>query len=166
MGSPESSLPGSVTGTAASSKLDLLDAALLSTPHYSLAKDSQETLPSLIRGSRGIAAFSRPYPRATIGTPTYLDFDIEKSTLTLKTEVTVQDAIDAEKAEVGTVIYLPFCPLCTRRVAAQDCLFLSVDYSRLIEHRLCGHEELDRRQCQGVEWTLGGQWPVSHLVSV
>jgi hypothetical protein len=167
VGSPESSLPGSVTGTAASSKLDLLDAALLSTPHYSLAKDSQETLPSLIRGSRGIAAFSRPYPRATIGTPTYLDFDIEKSTLTLKTEVTVQDAIDAEKAEVGTVIYLPFV-----HYAHDELLLRTASSSRSTTRDSLSIDSVDMKNLIDVNvkvssgrWEVNGQYLTWYLSS-
>ncbi|UZJ56512.1 hypothetical protein CBS101457_005832 [Exobasidium rhododendri] len=62
---------------------------------------------SLLRGTRATPAFCRPYPQATVGTPTWLEFDTEKSTLTMEVNLTVEDAIEAAKDRVGTVIFLP-----------------------------------------------------------
>jgi hypothetical protein len=77
--------------------------------------DSQQTksgstprdVTRLVRGARAVAAFSRPYPQAVVGTPTFVDFDIQSSRLDLKVSLTVEDATEAEKDQVGTVIFLP-----------------------------------------------------------
>ncbi|PWN39651.1 glycoside hydrolase [Ceraceosorus guamensis] len=74
-----------------------------------LAKD----VALLCNGSRSAAAFSRPYPIATVGEPVSIDFDIKTSEFKLDVNVTQEDLQDAHESGVGgepiaTDIYLPF----------------------------------------------------------
>lgn len=55
-------------------------------------------------GSRAIAAFCRPYPTKTIGTPIEINFDIRSSKFTLEIEVAFDDAADST---LPTEIYVP-----------------------------------------------------------
>lgn len=99
----------SATSTAFSSKLSLINTNHTTIQPLSSQRREANTedVSELLKGTRAIAAFSRPYPIATVGTPTFLDFDIESSKLTLKTKVTPQDAIESEKEQIGTLIFLP-----------------------------------------------------------
>lgn len=62
---------------------------------------------SLLAGTRSAAATSRPYPIATIGSPKNLQFDVEKSKLTLDISVSRADVLAAAEDGVGTEIYVP-----------------------------------------------------------
>lgn len=55
-------------------------------------------------GSRAIAAFCRPYPTKTVGTPLDINFDIRSSKFTLVVEVKAGEVVDNE---VPTEIYVP-----------------------------------------------------------
>ncbi|KAG8738368.1 hypothetical protein FRC11_001442, partial [Ceratobasidium sp. 423] len=45
----------------------------------------------VVVGARGIGALTRPWPVATVGTPTYIDFNISKALFELKIKVTAND---------------------------------------------------------------------------
>lgn len=55
-------------------------------------------------GSRAIAAFCRPYPTKTVGTPKEINFDIRSSKFTLEIEVAFDDVTDPD---LPTEIYVP-----------------------------------------------------------
>ncbi|ELU43029.1 cytoplasmic protein [Rhizoctonia solani AG-1 IA] len=75
----------------------------------------------VVVGARGIGALARPWPVATVGTPTYIDFNIAKATFELKIKVTGSDRAWGGKApirsslsdlgeddeELSTEIYIP-----------------------------------------------------------
>ncbi|BEJ13360.1 hypothetical protein CspHIS471_0305340 [Cutaneotrichosporon sp. HIS471] len=65
--------------------------------------DSREITPELLLdGMRAIGAVCRPYPVATVGAPSRIDFDIYTSVFRLSVTVGPEDGGD------GTIIYLPF----------------------------------------------------------
>lgn len=59
----------------------------------------------ILEGSRAVGAVVRPYPRATVGTPQRIDFDIASSTFKYSVKVSAQDKVPEG---VSTEIYLPF----------------------------------------------------------
>lgn len=72
----------------------------------------------VVVGARGVGALARPWPVATVGTPTNLDFDISKAQFELNIKVTAADrpwggkspirAEDGEEdEELATEIYIP-----------------------------------------------------------
>ncbi|PWZ02774.1 glycoside hydrolase [Testicularia cyperi] len=61
--------------------------------------------PSLLRGARAAAAFCRPYPIASVGSPASLEFDIKSSQFDYAIDV---GAADIGDADVPTEIFLPF----------------------------------------------------------
>ncbi|PWN47079.1 glycoside hydrolase [Violaceomyces palustris] len=67
--------------------------------------ESQVDLPSLMNGSRAAAAFSRPYPVATVGSPASIDFDIKTSEFVFSLDASGDDFGDGS---VPTIIYLPY----------------------------------------------------------
>jgi hypothetical protein len=70
------------------------------------ALDSSGTsAPSLLNGSRSAAAFCRPFPVASVGTPASIEFDIKSSEFSFALDVT---AAELDNADVPTEIYLPF----------------------------------------------------------
>jgi hypothetical protein len=77
-----------------------------SSPISPRSIDAAEFPPSLIiDGARALTAFCRPYPIATVGVPSRMDFDIKSSSFKLEVKVASEDAAGAGK---GTEIYLPF----------------------------------------------------------
>lgn len=62
-----------------------------------LASSSSSSLEELFSGTRSAAAFSRPYPVATNGTPLTIDFAIKSSTFTYKFEVTHEDWVERQE---------------------------------------------------------------------
>lgn len=72
-----------------------------------LPRQNPYTLPQdiLTDGARAVGAFSRPYPTATVGVPTRIDFDIKSSVFKMTVEVYPGEVI-AEG--VATEIYLPW----------------------------------------------------------
>ncbi|EST09872.1 Glycoside hydrolase, family 5 [Kalmanozyma brasiliensis GHG001] len=61
--------------------------------------------PSLLNGSRAAAAFCRPFPVATVGTPASIDFDIKSSEFSYAVDMT---GAELDDAGLATDIYLPF----------------------------------------------------------
>ncbi|KAI0085925.1 glycoside hydrolase superfamily [Irpex rosettiformis] len=53
----------------------------------------------LTDGARAVKAFCRPYPRATVGIPQDIQFDVKKASFTLKVLVRSEDAITERKDE-------------------------------------------------------------------
>ncbi|KAH9813998.1 family 5 glycoside hydrolase [Melampsora americana] len=58
-------------------------------------------------GARGLAAFCRPFPIATVGEPIYFNFDIATATFEMTVEVNVEEEEYAHEEEIGTEIYVP-----------------------------------------------------------
>ncbi|KAG8740375.1 hypothetical protein FRC10_004384 [Ceratobasidium sp. 414] len=71
-------------------------------------------------GARGIGALARPWPIATVGVPTNLDFDISKAQFEMRVKVSHGDRIwggrepiktvgeqDEDEDELGTEVYIP-----------------------------------------------------------
>ncbi|CBQ67652.1 conserved hypothetical protein [Sporisorium reilianum SRZ2] len=67
--------------------------------------DDDYHAPNLLNGSRAAAAFCRPFPVATVGTPASIDFDIKSSEFAYAVDVT---AAELGKPGLATEIYLPF----------------------------------------------------------
>ncbi|CCF53974.1 uncharacterized protein UHO2_01104 [Ustilago hordei] len=63
--------------------------------------------PNLLNGSRGAAAFCRPFPVATVGTPASIEFDIKSSEFSYALDITGAE-LDRAQAGLPTEIYLPF----------------------------------------------------------
>ncbi|CAE6408893.1 unnamed protein product [Rhizoctonia solani] len=75
----------------------------------------------VVVGARGIGALARPWPVATVGTPTFIDFNISKALFELKIKVTANDRpwggkapirssvsdLGEEDEELSTEIYIP-----------------------------------------------------------
>lgn len=97
----------------------------------------------LLDGSRGVAAFSRPYPQATVGTPTRLDFDIERSTLTLHVELTHADAVQAQQGGVGTVVFLPLVHYAPNAMLARTAAGKAMSRDSTSTSLLSAHSPLD-----------------------
>jgi hypothetical protein len=79
-----------------------------SSPSYTiLPPQSPYTLPRdiLTDGARAVGAFSRPYPTATVGVPTRIDFDIKSSVFKMTVEVYPGEVIEEG---VATEIFLPW----------------------------------------------------------
>ncbi|SNX81562.1 related to glycosyl hydrolase [Melanopsichium pennsylvanicum] len=74
--------------------------------------------PNLLNGSRAAAAFCRPFPVATVGTPASIDFDVKSSEFTYAVDITASqlDCID-----IPTEIYLPFLHYGAGDLAAAAC---------------------------------------------
>lgn len=62
----------------------------------------------LLDGARALAAFCRPYPVATVGKPSGIDFDIKSSTFRYSAIVDSDDLIAADVKGVTTEIYVPY----------------------------------------------------------
>ncbi|WRT65476.1 uncharacterized protein IL334_002419 [Kwoniella shivajii] len=73
------------------------------TPESISAGDIPSSL--IIDGTRAVAAFCRPYPIKTVGTPDRMDFDI--ATTTFKYTVKVK-SIDISSQQIATEIYVPY----------------------------------------------------------
>ncbi len=71
---------------------------------------SAHHVPAITNGSRCSQAFCRPYPRATLGTPVELSFDIKSSEFSLTIDVEAQDLApdDGGRAPPPTEIFVPF----------------------------------------------------------
>ena len=67
--------------------------------------DGEYNAPNLLNGSRAAAAFCRPFPVATVGTPASIDFDIKSSEFNYALDVT---GAELDKVGLATEIYLPF----------------------------------------------------------
>ncbi|TKY90483.1 hypothetical protein EX895_000481 [Sporisorium graminicola] len=89
--------------------LTALSSGLTSTSSLHLPElvpgDGEYNAPNLLNGSRAAAAFCRPFPVATVGTPASIDFDIKSSEFTYAVDVT---AAELDKVGLATEIYLPF----------------------------------------------------------
>ncbi|KAG8725591.1 hypothetical protein FRC12_024176, partial [Ceratobasidium sp. 428] len=73
-------------------------------------------------GTRGVGAFARPWPIATVGTPIHLEFDIEKARFEMRVRVTPEDQCEREegKEELGTEVYIPLVHYATESVFRGD----------------------------------------------
>lgn len=67
--------------------------------------DGNYNAPNLLNGSRAAAAFCRPFPVATVGTPANIDFDIKSSEFKYSVDIT---SAELDKAGLATEIFLPF----------------------------------------------------------
>lgn len=77
--------------------------------------DGDYNAPNLLNGSRAAAAFCRPFPVATVGTPASIDFDIKSSEFSYAVDVT---AAELDRVDLATEIYLPFLHYAADGVAA------------------------------------------------
>lgn len=71
--------------------------------------------PNLLNGSRAAAAFCRPFPVATVGTPASIEFDIKSSEFHYSVDIT---AAELDHVGLPTEIYLPFLHYGAHDVAA------------------------------------------------
>jgi hypothetical protein len=90
-------------------------------PASSVGISADKLYDFVVVGARGIGALARPWPAATVGTPTYIDFNISKATFELKIKVTGSDRpwggktpirsslsdLGEDDEELSTEIYVP-----------------------------------------------------------
>lgn len=75
----------------------------------SIQSGSGVTASLVLEGTRAIAAFCRPYPMATIGTPERIDFDIPTTNFRLQVRVRADDIAKTANGEpLATEVYVPF----------------------------------------------------------
>lgn len=106
--SPSSSSSSSIRSKALSSLTALSSISNLK-PSVNLPEivpgDGDYNAPNLLNGSRAAAAFCRPFPVATVGTPANIEFDISSSEFNYAVDIT---AAELTQSAVPTEIYLPF----------------------------------------------------------
>ncbi|QRW00935.1 Cellulase (glycosyl hydrolase family 5 protein) [Ceratobasidium sp. AG-Ba] len=90
-----------------------------SSPEPDLRISADRLYDFMTVGARGVGALARPWPIASVGTPTNLDFEISKAKFELKIKVGPADRVwggrepikmetdDEEDEELGTEIYIP-----------------------------------------------------------
>lgn len=98
---PSSSAPTTNFSSGASSGASSLMVKTTDTSEDLTRPDWQ----TLRDGTRAAAAFCRPYPVATVGSPVEIDFNIKSSEFSLTIEVAAEDLNDSSLA---TEIYLPY----------------------------------------------------------
>lgn len=109
----------------------------------------------LTDGARAVAAFSRPYPTATVGVPINMQFDISKAQFKLKVRVTpkdlpskprdvrVQNEHHPQKNPLATEIFLPLVHYASRNLVART----------LQRQSNTGGEEYDEQSPDGSDQT-------------
>ncbi|KZV68098.1 glycoside hydrolase family 5 protein [Peniophora sp. CONT] len=100
-----STAPSMRAGPMPGSQLSLATIPGPINPEGAQAKATVTVAPSfdfLTDGARAVRAFARPYPMATVGAPTSIEFDCDKSEFRLTVRVTSEDA-----SSEPTIVYLP-----------------------------------------------------------
>ncbi len=92
--------------TSSSASLDKQPHPLLQLVSPQAVEEAHSIPPELIYdGARAPAAFCRPYPIATVGIPSRLDWDVKSSTFKMTVRVSPDDSSDEN---IMTEIYIPF----------------------------------------------------------
>ncbi|CAE7150652.1 unnamed protein product, partial [Rhizoctonia solani] len=100
---------------------DMAMKPMCSTPDPTVGVSADKLYDFVVVGARGVGALARPWPVATVGTPTYIDFNISKALFELKIKVTASDRpwggktpirsslsdLGEEEEELATEIYIP-----------------------------------------------------------
>ncbi|EGG12689.1 family 5 glycoside hydrolase [Melampsora larici-populina 98AG31] len=104
-------------------------------------------------GARGLAAFCRPFPIATVGEPIYFNFDIASATFEMTVEVNVEEEEYSNQEEICTEIYVPAAHFGAK--AHQN--RFSINRHRLVEEPLGGRSNGSEKL--QIEVTIsGGRW--------
>ncbi|KAL5636355.1 hypothetical protein ACGC1H_004988 [Rhizoctonia solani] len=104
-------------------QMEMTQKPTCSTPDPSapVAISADKLYDFVVVGARGIGALARPWPVATVGTPTYIDFNISKAAFELKIKVTASDRpwggkapirsslsdLGEDEEELSTEVYIP-----------------------------------------------------------
>ncbi|KAG9090341.1 hypothetical protein FRC07_012135, partial [Ceratobasidium sp. 392] len=96
-------------------------------------------------GARGVGAFSRPWPIATVGTPIHLEFDIEKACFEMRVRVRQEDRAErADEEELGTEVYIPLVHFAT------DSVFEGKDHTRIENGEIVQNGQSPSHRLSGV----------------
>lgn len=101
-------------------------------------------------GARGLAAFCRPFPIATVGEPVYFNFDIGTAMFEMTVEVNVEEEEYANTEEICTEIYVPAAHFGAKGIMNR----FSINQNRMVEEATgAGFDKLQ------IEVTVsGGRW--------